>query len=232
MDGFVLGMATAVWLGILTSISPCPLATNIAAVSFVGRQIENPRRVLLAGLLYTLGRTVTYIVLGALLIYSLLSAPGLSRFLQHNMNQILGPVLVVAGMFLLGLLSITSSGSGLGDRVQKRAGVMGLGGAVLLGIGFALSFCPVSAALFFGSLIPLGVNHQSGLLLPGLYGVGTALPVIVFAVLVAMGARFIGTLFDKITMIEKWARRITGLVFVLVGVYMSLIYIFGVSMPF
>jgi len=232
VDGFVFGIGSAIWLGILTSISPCPLATNIAAVSFVGQRIDNPRRVLLAGLLYTAGRTLTYVVLGALLVNSLLSAPGLSRFLQTHMNQWLGPVLILAGMFLLGLLSFASSGSGIGERAQKKAGVMGMGGAVLLGAGFALSFCPVSAALFFGSLIPLGVTHKSGLLLPALYGVGTALPVIVFAVLVATGARFIGTLFDRIAVFEKWARRITGTVFVLVGVYLSLIYIFGVSMPF
>jgi len=228
MADYSIAAVSAVWLGILTSVSPCPLATNIAAISFVGRRVENPRKVIAGGALYTLGRTVTYVVLGAALVVGLTSAPYISNFLQTYMNKVLGPVLIVVGMFLLGLLQIGWGGSGLTAGVEARARKAGLWGSFLLGAGFALSFCPVSAALFFGSLVPLALRNESAVLLPTLYGVGTALPVVVFAFVVALGAHSLGRLFDQVTRIERWARRTTGIVFVGVGIYLSLVYIFEV----
>ncbi|MFA4948500.1 MAG: aromatic aminobenezylarsenical efflux permease ArsG family transporter [Candidatus Krumholzibacteriia bacterium] len=228
MDGFFVGVSAAFYLGILTAISPCPLATNIAAISYIGRRLENPRQVLLTGILYTLGRTVTYLVLGVLIVASILSMPAVSHFLEKYMNRALGPILIVAGMFLLGLLGFTSSGPGMSAKMQKRIKSGGLWGAGLLGMLFALSFCPVSAALFFGSLIPLAVAHHSRLVIPAIYGIATGLPVLVFAVLIATGARRVGAAFDRLTAIELWARRITGAAFVLVGILYSLTYIFGV----
>jgi len=219
-------MALAVWFGILTSISPCPLATNITAISYIGRKVERPRLVLLTGLLYTLGRSLVYLVLAILLVKSLLSAPYISHLLQKYMIRILGPFLVIVGMFLLGLLAVGAGGSGTSDRVMKRAERMGVWGAGLLGIVFALSFCPTSAVLFFGSLVPLAVKSDSGILLPVLYGIGTALPVVVFAILVATGAHYIGKVFHRITRFELWARRITGIIFIATGIYLSLKYIF------
>jgi len=232
MDGFLLGLVSALWLGILTSISPCPLTTNIAAISFIGRRVGSPvgspRRVFVAGLLYALGRTLTYLVLGILLVASLLSAPHISHLLQKYMNKLLGPILILVGMFLLEMIKFTTSGSGISGKMQRRVETYGIWGAAMLGIVFALSFCPTSAALFFGSLIPLAVKYNSSILAPSVYGVGTALPVIVFAVLIALGTRSIGTAFNKITQIERWARRITGVIFLGVGIYFSLTYIFGV----
>ncbi|MFC2172559.1 aromatic aminobenezylarsenical efflux permease ArsG family transporter [Acidobacteriota bacterium] len=228
MSEFFLGMATALWLGILTSISPCPLATNIAAMTFVGRQVESSKRVLAAGLLYTFGRTLSYMVLGIFLVASLLSAPVVSHLLQKYMNKLLGPLLILVGMVLLDLIRITPKGSTISDSFQGRVKKMGLWGAGVLGLVFALSFCPVSAALFFGSLLPLAVKYESSILLPFLYGVGTALPVVFFAVLISLGARSIGTAFNKIATVEKWARRITGLAFILIGFYFTLAYIFRV----
>jgi cytochrome c biogenesis protein CcdA len=223
-----LAVVTALWLGILTSVSPCPLATNIAAISFVGRRVEHPRQVVAGGALYTLGRSATYVVLGAALVFSLISAPYVSNFLQTYMNKVLGPVLVLVGMFLLGLLQIRWGGPGVAAAMEHRARRTGLWGAFLLGIGFAMSFCPVSAALFFGSLVPLAVQNESAILLPTIYGVGTALPVVVFAIVVALGAHSLGRLFDQVTRVERWARRVTGVVFVGVGIYLSLVYIFEV----
>ena len=228
MTEFLLGMLTALWLGVLTSISPCPLATNIAAISFIGRRVGNSRHVFLSGVLYTLGRTFTYLFLGVLLVKSLLSAPHVSHSLQTNMNKILGPILIVVGMFLLELFRFSVPGLGLSEKMKRRVEGMGMGGAALLGIVFALSFCPVSAALFFGSLIPLAVKSGSETLLPSVYGVGTALPVVMFAVLIAFGAHSVGKVFDRITQVERWARRITGVVFIGIGIYFSLAYIFRV----
>jgi cytochrome c biogenesis protein CcdA len=228
MTDLVLGLGSALWLGILTSISPCPLATNIAAISFIGGRVESPGRVFLAGSLYTLGRTVVYLILSVLIVGSLVSSPQLSAFLQKYMNKILGPVLIVAGMFLMELLWVNFHGPGSSQALQKRAQAWGVWGSVLLGMIFALSFCPVSAALFFGSLIPLALKYNSNLLLPLGYGLGTALPVFVFAILIAVGTRSVGRAFQKVTVIEYWARRITGGLFIAVGIYLSLRYIFDV----
>ncbi len=223
----LLTAGTALWLGILTSISPCPLATNIAAISYIGRRVERPQLVIWTGLLYTLGRILAYTALGVVLVFGLLSIPRLSFFLQKYMNQILGPVLILAGMFLLELITVRLGDGWFKTQIQERAGSWGIGGAGILGFVFALSFCPISAALFFGSLIPLAVKMQSEIVLPSLYGLGTSLPVVFFAVLLALGTKSLNRFFIGITQIELWARRITGVLFILIGIYMSLVHIFG-----
>jgi cytochrome c biogenesis protein CcdA len=228
MTSLLLAAASALWLGVLTSISPCPLATNIAAISFVGRKVASPVRVLAAGILYTAGRTLTYVLLGALLISSLLSAPSLSQVLQKYMNKALGPILILVGMVLLELIGLNVSGQGVSGKMQKRVEAMGTWGALLLGVLFALSFCPVSAALFFGSVIPIGLEAESGIVIPSAYGIGTGLPVLAFGVLIALGANRVGQAYDKLVPFEKWARRITGSVFVVLGIYYCLAHIFVV----
>jgi len=226
MDTFILGAGSALWLGILTSISPCPLATNIAAISFIGRRLGSTQQVLLSGILYTIGRMLTYLVLGALVVASVLSIPEVSNFLQKYMNKLLGPILILVGMFLLELIQINFGGLGIAEKMQKRAERGGVWGTGFLGIVFALSFCPISAALFFGSLIPLSVKHGSSVFLPSLFGIGTALPVLVFAILLGVSTQAVGKVFNKLTQIEWWARTITGGLFIIVGVYYCLAYIF------
>lgn len=223
-----LGAVSALWLGILTSMSPCPLATNIAAVSYIGRQYRSPVKMTFSSLAYVLGRMGAYLVLGALLVAGLLSAPGLSMFLQKSMNKILGPVLILAGMILLDLLRFPTLGGGVGEKMREKAGQGGIPGAGLLGILFALSFCPVSAALFFGSLLPLSVAKDSPVFYPLLFGFGTGIPVIVFAVMIAFGMRSIEAVFRGVTRVELWVRRITGAVFIVAGLYYSAVYIFEV----
>jgi len=228
MDSIILSYLTACWLGILTSISPCPLATNITAISFIGKRLSKPKMVFLSGLFYVLGRMLTYTVLGVLIIASTLSIPELANLLQRNINIFLGPVLIITALFLLRIIPLTLSGFGLSQKMQNRVTNLGIWGSGLLGIIFALSFCPTSAALFFGSLIPLSLKHNSSVMLPSLYGIGTGLPVIVFAFLVALGTRYVGIVFNKLTIIEVWARRVTGIIFLLVGLYYSMIYIFKI----
>jgi len=230
MGEYVLAVGTALWLGILTSVSPCPLATNIAAISYIAKGIEKPRYVLLSGALYTLGRVVTYVALGVLLVYSLHSAPFISNFLQKYMNKILGPLLVVVGMFLLELVRISWPNSGAGSKYGERIARMGPWGSGLLGLVFALSFCPVSAALFFGALVPLAVRNNSGVFMPLLYGIGTAVPVVAFAIVIAVSTRSVGKAYSSVTVIDRWARRVTGVIFIGVGVYLTLIYVFGVNL--
>ncbi len=221
--------ASALWLGILTSISPCPLASNLAAVSYVGRRVGAPHRVVLAGVAYSLGRAATYVIVAFVVVTSLLSLPGVSFFLQQRMNQVLGPALIVAGSIMLGWLRLPwFPARGAGTLEQRLSGA-GLPGAAALGAIFALSFCPVSAGLFFGGLLPLATTAGSRLVLPALYGLGTGLPVVALAAVLALGAGGIGRAFDALTRIERVAGRVTGIVFVLAGVYLVLTHIVGLS---
>ncbi len=228
MPWFALG--SAFWLGILTAISPCPLAANIAAISFVGRQVGNRRRVLGAGLLYTLGRVVAYAGLGALVTGGLLASAEVSRFLQTTLSELLGPVLILVGMALLGILGAAVSVNLAGNSVQQRMARGGVFSALPLGILLALSFCPVSAALFFGALIPLSLTCNSWFLLPVVYGGGTALPVVFFAFLIAFASEYLGRAFDRLGQMEVWVRRAAGVLFILAGVYYCLTAIFGLNL--
>jgi len=229
MGGLAGGAAWALWLGILTSISPCPLATNVAAISFIGQRLDRPAAVILSGLVYTLGRTLAYVALALVTVGGLLAVPPVARFLETSMNKVLGPALIATGVFLLELVPVSFTTFSAGERSRRLAETGGLAGAGLLGILFALAFCPVSAALFFGSLVPLALKAESPLLLPAAYGVGTALPVVAFAVLVAVGTRQMARAFGVLQRVERWARRVTGAVFLLVGVYYTLVYIFGLA---
>ena len=223
---------TALWFGILTSISPCPLATNIAAISFIARNVGRIRTVLLSGLLYAVGRTVAYLALGVLIMAGLLVSGQLALFLQRNLTLALGPVLILVGMLLLGLMRSTASAHLVGNRIQNRVAHGGTGWAALLGALFALSFCPVSAGLFFGVLIPLSVRNGSIVVLPLVYGIGTAAPVIVFGLLIAFASQRLGGAFDMLTHIERWVRRITGMIFILAGIYYSLAYVYELPVKF
>ena len=216
----------ALWFGILTSISPCPLATNIAAVSYIGRQVNRTGYILSAGFLYMFGRMITYVLLGTILVSSTQSIPVIANFLQKYMNILLGPILLIIGIILLDIIKI-NTGSALlfGDNLEERVQKLGLWGAALLGVVFALSFCPVSAALFFGSLFSLSINYSSKIIMPSLYGIGTALPVLVFAFLLGLSTKLVGAAYNKIAVFELWARKITAIVFILAGIYYFFKYI-------
>jgi cytochrome c-type biogenesis protein len=226
MEG--LPLVSVLWLGILTSISPCPLATNIAAVSFISQRITQKNTVLLSGILYTIGRSLTYIVLGILIVKALVDIPLLSDFLQRYVNKILGIVLILVGMVLLDLLRIPLNIPSISEHFAKKLADKGTFGSMPLGILFALAFCPISAALFFGGLIPVAVKAKSGIGLPLIYGIGTGLPVLLFAFLVAAGAGYMNNLYYRITKIEFYTKKVTGIIFVFVGIYYALAYIFEI----
>ena len=173
---------------------------------------------------------LAYVVVGAIVVTGILSIPGVANFLQDYFNRILGPVLIVVGVLLLGVIPASWFSSFGSSKLQDKAGNMGIWGAGLLGIVFALSFCPVSAALFFGSLIPLAVGIGSTILYPSIFGIGTGLPVIFFAILLAFSANAVGRAYDKLKVFEYWARQVTSIVFILAGIYYSITYTFGVTL--
>jgi cytochrome c biogenesis protein CcdA len=219
MTDILISFGSALWLGILTSISPCPLATNVAAISFLAKKVTHPFFVLLSGVAYTIGRMVTYAILGFILINSILSIPQVAQFLQKYMTKALGPILIVTGLILLDVIKINFPGLSLSQKHHNKLAEAGVPGAFLLGAIFALAFCPVSAALFFGSLIPLALQAKFGVTLPFIYGIGTGLPVLVFAVAIAAGVTSLSHWFNKLTKLEYCMRKATGIIFILVGIY-------------
>jgi len=230
METQAVPIISAFWFGILTSISPCPLASNIAAISYIVKGVEKSSSVLTTGLMYTLGRMIAYIALGTLISASLLNIPQASQFMQNIMPKILGPVLILTGFFLLGIISFSLPGFSMSEKTTTKFKKSGAIAALPLGIFLALSFCPVSAALFFGSLIPLTLQNNSLITLPSLYGIGTGLPVLAFALAIASGTRNISKIFNAVTKTEYWARKITAGILIAVGIYYILTKIFYLNL--
>lgn len=217
----------AFWLGFLTSISPCLLATNVAAISFLARRVDSPRFVLVSALFYTAGQSLAFVLLAALLVTSLRMVPVVSHWLQKYMFRLLGPILILCAMFLLELLSVQFGSGRLKSWVQSRAGRGGLWAAAALGIVFAMSFCPTTAALFFGSLIPLAFTHHSRVLLPLVYAAGVALPVLALSVLIALAAHKVAVIHNRVGRVSRVARYGTGAIFLVVGIYFTLAFTLG-----
>ena len=215
----LLAIGGAFWLGVLTSVSPCPMATNIAAISYLARHSQSRALQLLSGLLYALGRALAYTLVGALITRGMRSAPVLSIFLQKHHGQLMGPMLILVGMILLGLLPGLPSFGGSGKLGMKVAN-LGVVGAGLLGFLFALAFCPVSAALFFGSLLPVAVHQESTWLLPAVFGIGSALPVLIFGILLTVARQSATKAFSRLQQCDRWLLPVTGWLLVAVGLFL------------
>ena len=218
LDHSQYAFLTAIVLGLMTAISPCPLATNISAIGFISRDLVNRRRVFINGLVYTFGRVISYTGL-AVLLYFGASQMNISMLFQGWGEKVLGPLLILIGLFMLGVLKIRFPGfSGLTDKIGE-SGKGSYWSSLLLGMIFALAFCPYSGVLYFAMLIPMTIASPSGLYLPVLYAVATGLPVIVFAWLLAFAVGNVGKLYNHVKTFEFWFRRVVAVVFIGVGVY-------------
>lgn len=208
-------------LGVLTSISPCPLATNIAAIAYISRDIKNPHHTTLNGLAYTLGRMFTYSVLGVGILLIGMNVIDVSLTVQSIHGEILGVILIISGLFMIWLtrFNFTFGGCGITEKLSKKTADFGLIGAFFIGIIFALAFCPYSAVLFFGALIPLGLSSGEGIILPAFYGLGTGIPVLIFAFLFYLSAQEINKHILNAYKIEKVLRTFIGVIFVVIGLY-------------
>jgi len=209
---------SAMVLGFMTAISPCPLATNITAIGYISKDLENRNRVFINGLFYTLGRAVTYTVI-ALVIYLGVDQFKFSGFFQRYGEKFLGPLLIIIGLFMLDLIKIKFPGMNrLTSRMQKKTR-WGYLDAVLLGLVFALAFCPYSGVLYFGMLVPMTVASASGLFLPVVFAIATGIPVIIFAWILAYAVSGIGGVYKKVKAFEIWFRRVVAVLFIGVGIY-------------
>lgn len=224
LDGNNLPFLSAFILGIMTAISPCPLATNITAIAFIGKDIENKRRVFVNGLIYTLGRAFSYTVLGIVLYYGA-SRFHVASFFQTNGEKFLGPILLIIGIFMLDFIKIKFPGTGkLTDKFQNSSKKGSWLSAFLMGVLFALAFCPYSGVLYFGMLIPLTISSTSGLFLPVVFAIATGLPVIIFAYLIAFTLSNVGKFYNGLKKFEFWFRRIVAAIFIIVGIYYIIIF--------
>ena len=213
-------IAGALWLGIGTSISPCPLATNIAAVAFLARRTGQGQRVIWAGLVYTLGRALTYTAIAAAITGGILSAPALSEFVRSKLSGLIGPLLILVGMIVAGWIPLRLPGSSRFNEFGNWLGKRGMLGEFLLGALFALSFCPASAAIFFGVLLPMTVKADAPVGLSLLYGLGTAVPVVIAVLLLARGIE----LASRLQRLQRWGghlQTVTAIVLIGVGAWMT-----------
>jgi len=224
LDNTQYAFVTAFVLGLITAISPCPLATNISAIGFIVRDIKDKKRVFYNGLVYTLGRTISYTGL-ALILYFGASRMKVSLLFQGWGEKLLGPLLILIGLLMLDILKLKLPGlSGLTDKIGKK-GKGSYWSTLLLGMVFALAFCPYSGVLYFVMLIPMTVASASGLYLPVIFAIATGLPVILFAWLLAFAVSNVANMYNKIKFFELWFRRIVSVLFIVVGIYYVLIFI-------
>ena len=218
LENSTMPWLTAFVLGLMTAISPCPLATNITAIGFISKDIENRNRVFINGLLYTLGRAITYTVI-PLIIYFGADQFKFSGFFQQYGDKFIGPLLILIGLLMLDVVPLKFPGiSGLTSKMEKKT-KWGYLDAILLGIVFALAFCPYSGVLFFGMLVPITVASASGLYLPVIFAFATGIPVIIFAWVLAYAVSGIGNVYNKVKTFELWFRRVIAVLFIAVGCY-------------
>ncbi|MFC2124328.1 aromatic aminobenezylarsenical efflux permease ArsG family transporter [Bacteroidota bacterium] len=218
---------TAAILGLMTAISPCPLATNITAVGYISRDISSRHKVFLNGIIYTLGRALSYTAL-AVILYFGADQFSISGLFQQYGERIIGPLLIIIGLFMFGILKVNIPGLGLSNKEKQGNGQKSYWDVLLLGILFALAFCPYSGVLYFGMLIPMTITHPSGLYLPVIFALATGIPVIIFAWFLAYSVSGIGSAYKNVKVFEQWFRKIISILFILVGMYYILTVWFGI----
>jgi len=223
-----IAIIAAFFIGLMTAISPCPLATNITAIAYTSKRIQNSRHTMIVSSLYTLGRMLTYIGIASTIVYAGLSTQHISFFLQKYGEMLLGPLLLVIGLVMMEAVRlgrITGSSERF-ERLKSKIAEKGFAGAFLLGAVFALAFCPFSAVLYFGMLIPLSIAAGDGIVIPAVFAIATGLPVIILSLLLVKGVSTLGKAMHKIQVFEKWMRKSVGIIFILGGIYyISLLFI-------
>lgn len=210
-------------LGLLTAISPCPLATNVTATAYIAKGFQDKKMVVWSGVLYTLGRAFTYVLI-AVILYLGASKFHIARFLQGNGEKWLGPVMLIIGLIMLGVIPLNLKGNSFLQNLTEKVG-KGWTGAFLMGILFALAFCPYSGVLYFGMLIPMTLAAPEAFSIPFIFALGTGIPVLIFTYLLAFSMEKVGIWFNAITKVEKVIRYVAGGVFVLAGLYYILIFL-------
>ncbi len=226
LDNSQVPILTAFVLGLLTAVSPCPLATNITAIGYIGRDMGSRRRLFWSGVLYTVGRIIAYSVLGAILIYILRSGADMFS-IQKGVSKwgemLVAPVMLLIGLFMLFGDRFSLPKFGFSGNLESNK-LKGLWGSLLLGMLFAMAFCPTSGVLYFGMLIPMSAQATTGYLLPIVFASATGLPVIMVAWILAYSVSEVGKFYNRMKIFQKWFNLIVALLFIAVGLYYAYIF--------
>lgn len=225
VDNSEIPVITAFLLGLLTAVSPCPLAANITAIGFISKDIANHNQIFRNGFSYTVGRILAYSTLGAILIAIL--RKGVDMFsIQKEISQwgetLLAPAFILIGLFMLfgDKLKLPSLGFSTTGRAEQLKGAWG---SLLLGVLSAMAFCPTSGLFYFGMLIPMSAVESEGYLLPVVFALATGLPVVLAAWGLAYSMAGIGKLYNRMQSFQKWLNRIVAILFICVGIYYKLL---------
>lgn len=217
MGNSSIPIVAAFFIGLMTAISPCPLASNITAIAYASKRLHNSRHTLLVGFFYTLGRMITYVLLASLIVWFGLSTQAIALFLQRYGEKLLGPLLILVGLLML--IPLDFGQSQKLERFKEKIAGKGLFGSLMLGVVFALAFCPFSAVLFFGMLIPIALKAGDGIIIPSVFAIATGLPVILFSFVLVHSVSKLSRILNKVQSFEKWARRIAAVLIILSGLY-------------
>jgi len=218
-----ISLVASFFIGLMMAISPCPLATNITAIAYISKRLDNKKRTLLTGVSYTLGRMFTYVTIASLIVWSGLNIQFISLGLQKYGERLLGPLLVVIGIIMLDIIKIKLfKGNSRLEDIKEKLSKKGLVGSFVLGVLFALAFCPFSAVLFFGMLIPLAINTGDGLIIPSVFAIATGLPVIFFSLILVYSLSKLGKIMNKVQTFERWVRTCVSIIFIIIGIFYTL----------
>jgi cytochrome c biogenesis protein CcdA len=220
-------LLAAFFIGLMTAISPCPLTTNITAIAYASKKIDNSKHTIIVSLLYTLGRMFTYVALASVIVWFGVNVQAISLFLQKYGERVLGPLLIIIGVIMLDIIKMNffKSNAKL-EALKEKLAKKGFIGSFLFGVIFALAFCPFSGVLFFGMLIPLAIKAGDGIIIPSVFALATGLPVIILSLILVYSVSKLGIIMNKIQTFEIWMRKIVAVTFILVGIYYTGIYLF------
>jgi cytochrome c-type biogenesis protein len=219
-----VGIIAAFFIGLMMAISPCPLVSNITAIAYASKRIDNSRHTMLVSLTYTLGRMATYVIIASSIVWFGLNTQAIALFLQRYAERMLGPLLIIIGIVMLDVIRIRWIKMNVNiDGIKEKLLKKGLLGSFLLGVILALAFCPFSAVLFFGMLIPLAVSAGDGILIPAVFALATGIPVIIFSYILVRSVSKLGSIMNSIAVFEKYMSKIMAIVFLAAGVYYTII---------
>jgi len=213
----------------MTTISPCPLCTNITAIGYLSKDVSSKRQIIVNGLMYALGKIVAFTGLALIFIVGGSVLPT-QHFFETYGEMLLGPFLIVGGLFMLEFFKFHSHGSehhskeSFSQRIINKAKSGSASWSFVLGIIFSLAFCPYSGVLYFGGLIPLTLSEPMGILLPVVFAIATGLPVLVISWVIAFSFSKVGKVYNKIQTFETGLRKTTAEIFILVGIYVFIEY--------
>jgi cytochrome c biogenesis protein CcdA len=225
-DQLPLPVFTVLLFGLVGALSPCQLTTNLSAIAYVSRR-PGEGQIWSEALGYTVGKMLVYTLLGGAVIILGFTLQQSAIPIVVITRKIVGPLMIVIGFGLMGLIRLRGSfGERLARWLRAQIPQKGVLGAFLLGTVFSFSFCPTLLWLFFGLMIPLALASTGGWTFPGLFALGTALPLLVFAGLLVSGTDLSSKLTDRLKRYHQNISKVSGGIFILAGVNDTLTYWF------